>query len=276
MNRKTVRNLVLFSFIVMASGWIGLLVDQGLKDQPEGNTLGMGLWLVLPLVTVLVLRLFAGDGWKDSGLHPRFKGNLKWYLVALLTFPLITAIVLLVGALLGWIDISGLRTPPSFIGVVIGLLASQFIKNIFEESVWRGYLTSKLVQLKLKDRYIYGVAGVIWGGWHIPYYLFFLPTADMYSVLPVDKLTFTAIAIATMIGWSIMFVELFRITGSIWPCILMHSVEDSLINPLVIDGYITISPGKEWLVSPISGILTTLLYVGVGLLLRAQRLRKLS
>lgn len=273
MNRRTKRNLVIFGFIVMASGWIGVFVDHMLKDQPEGDTLGMVLWLVMPLATVLLLRLFAGDGWKDTGFHPQFKGNLKWYVAALLLFPLITAIVLLAGALLGWTDLSGLRTAPSFIGVFLGLLASQFIKNIFEEAVWRGYLTSKLVQLKLRDLHVYGIAGVIWGGWHIPYYLFFLPTADMYSVLPVDKLTFTAVAIATMIGWSIMFVELFRVTGSIWPCILMHSVEDALINPLVIDGYITISPGKEWLVSPISGILTTLLYVGVGLVLRAQRLR---
>ncbi|MNJ70995.1 hypothetical protein D3C77_674920 [compost metagenome] len=96
----------------------------------------------------------------------------------------------------------------------------------------------------------------------------------MYSVLPVDKLAFTAVAIVNMIGWSIMFVELFRITGSIWPGILMHSVEDSLINPLVIDGYITIASEKEWLVSPIAGILTTLLYVGVGLTMRHIRLRQ--
>jgi hypothetical protein len=274
MNHLSKRNLVIFGFIVLASGWIGMLVDRVLKDQPEGNTLGMGLWLIMPLVTVVLLRSFAGDGWKDSGFHPRFGGNLRWYLTALLVFPLITAIVLLVGALLGWINMSNLRATPSFAGVFLGLLLGQFIKNIFEEAVWRGYLTSKLVQLKLKDWHIYGIAGGIWGGWHIPYYLFFLPTDDMYSVLPVDKLTFAAVAIASMIGWAIMFVELFRVTGSIWPCILMHTVEDSLINPLVIDGYIAISAGKEWLISPIAGILTTLLYVGVGLTIRAIRLRQ--
>lgn len=274
MNRITKRNLIIFSLIVLASGWIGVLVDRMLQDQPEGNTLGMGLWLVMPLVTVLLLRSFAGDGWKDSGFHPRFRGNLKWYLAALLVFPLVTALVLLAGTFLGWIDISNLQAEPSFAGVFLGLLLGQCIKNIFEESVWRGYLTSKLVQLKLKDWHVYGISGLIWSAWHIPYYLVFLPSADMYSVLPVDKLIFTAVAIVNMTGWSIMFVELFRITGSIWPGILMHSVEDSLINPLVIDGYITIAAGKEWLVSPIAGILTTLLYVGVGLTMRCIRLRQ--
>lgn len=273
MNLIAKRNLVIFCFIVMVSGWIGVLVDRMLIDQPEGNTLGMGLWLVIPLAAVLLLRSYAGDGWKETGFHPRLRGNLKWYLVALLVFPLITAIVLLMGTLLGWIDMSNFRAMPSFAGVFLGLLFGQFIKNIFEESVWRGYLTSKLVQLKLKDWYVYLIVGIIWGGWHIPYYLVFLPTSDMFSILPVDKLAFAAIAIVSMTCWSVLFVELYRVTGSIWPCILMHSVEDALINPLVIDGYITIASGKEWLVSPIAGIFTSLLYVGVGLTIRAIRLR---
>jgi membrane protease YdiL (CAAX protease family) len=273
-NSITKRNLVIFGCMVLASGWIGVLVDRVLQDQPEGNTLGMGLWLVLPLLTVLVLRSFAGDGWKDTGFHPKLKGNLGWYLIAVLVFPIITAVVLLVGALLGWVDLANLGAAPSLTSIFLGLLLGQIIKNIFEEAVWRGYLTSKLVQLKLRDWQIYAVAGGIWGAWHIPYYLKFLPESDMYNVLPVDKLTFTAVAIVSMIGWSIMFVELFRLTGSIWPCILMHAVEDSLINPLVIDGYITIHAGKEWLISPIAGILTTLLYVGVGLALRAVRVRQ--
>lgn len=259
---------------MLASGWVGHLVDRVLKDQPEGDTLGMGLWLVTPLATVLVLRWLAGDGWKDSGFHPRLKRNWKWYVTALLPYPLVTAIVLVIGASAGWIDLSGLRTAPSYVSVALGLLAGQFIKNIFEESVWRGYLTAKLVQLKLKDRYIYIIGGFIWGAWHIPYYAFFLPDADLYRVLPVDKLTFIVVAIATMIGWSIMFAELFRITGTIWPCVLLHAMEDAIINPLVIDGYITIARGMEWLVSPISGLLTTLMYVGIGLFLRARRLRQ--
>ncbi|WNS45565.1 CPBP family intramembrane glutamic endopeptidase [Paenibacillus sp. MMS20-IR301] len=274
MDRLSKRNLILFSFAVLASGWMGVLLDRVLKDQPEGDTLGMGLWLILPLLAVLLLRSFAGDGWKDTGIRPRLRGNLRWYLAALFAFPLVTVSVLLIGCLLGWIDMSNYRTMPSFTGVFLGLLLGQFIKNIFEEAVWRGYLTSKLVQLRLKDWLVYGISGFIWGGWHIPYYLVFLPSSDLYTVLPVDKVTFAAVAIVNMICWSVLFVELFRVTGSIWPCIIMHSVEDALINPLVIDGYIMVAPGKEWLISPIAGILTSLLYVGAGLMVRFIRTRQ--
>jgi len=68
-----------------------------------------------------------------------------------------------------------------------------------------------------------------------------------------------------------MFIELFRVTKSIWPGVVLHMVEDSLINPLVILGYISISAGKEILISPINGIITTILYLLVGLGIRAYR-----
>ncbi|MEJ9171290.1 CPBP family intramembrane metalloprotease, partial [Bacillus thuringiensis] len=32
--------LLIFIFIVLASGWIGVFLDFLLTDQPEGNTLG--------------------------------------------------------------------------------------------------------------------------------------------------------------------------------------------------------------------------------------------
>ncbi len=70
-----------------------------------------------------------------------------------------------------------------------------------------------------------------------------------------------------------MFTELLRVTKSVWPCVLLHTVEDSLINLLVISGYISIAPGKEILISPINGIIASMLYLAVGLLVRAYRIK---
>ncbi len=162
-------------------------------------------------------------------------------------------------------------TKSDLMGFVSTLLAN-FIKNIFEESVWRGYLAAKLLKLKAKDIWLYLIVGGVWGIWHLPYYLFFLPESDMYQVLPVDRVVFAIAAIFSMICWSVMFVELYRITKSIWPVVILHMIEDSLINHLVIDGYITIGPGKEILISPIIGIIASILYVIVGLLLRKNRI----
>ena len=269
---KNIRNIIIFAFVAFACGWLGVLVDKFVEQQSEGETLGMGIWLVFPLLAVILLRFFASDGWKDLGFKPNFKGNMKWYLIALLIYPCVTAVVLTFGKILGWVDFSNFRTEAYLTGFIVALLPN-FVKNIFEESVWRGYLTTKLLNEKIKDIWLYLIVGGVWSIWHLPYYLCFLPQADMYKVLPVGQLAFVLISIVSMTCWTVMFVEIFRITKSIWSVVLLHMVEDSLINHLVIDGHIAIVAGKEFLISPIGGIITSCLYLSVGLLLRRSRIK---
>lgn len=270
---KHIRNLVIFTLVAILSGWLGVYIDTIIPSQPDEETLGMGIWLVLPLLAVIILRTFAGDGWRDAALKPRFKSNAAWYGVAFFIFPIVTTLTLLIGRLFGWVDFSNLNVT-LFIPVFFNLLVLGFIKNIFEESVWRGYLTAKLIQLKLGDFSLYLIVGIIWSFWHLPYYMVFLPEATITAVLPVSPLAFFFIGLLTMTIWTVMFTELFRLTNSIWPLVLLHAVEDALINPLVIDGYIHISHGKEFFISPITGIIPTALYLLVGLWLRNRRIKR--
>ncbi len=270
-NRKAIRNLIIFTVIVILSGWLGMLIDKVIPEQPEGDSLGMGIWLVLPLLAVIALRTFAGDGWKDAALNPRLKSNAIWYVVAFLIFPAVTAVVLVIGRTFGWIDLSALNLS-DFIPVFFGLLVFECIKNIFEESVWRGYLTTKLIKLNLNDFWLYLAVGLIWSVWHLPYYLEFLPEQVIASVLPVNRFIFFLIGVLVMLVWTVMFVEIFRLTNSIWPVVLLHAVEDAVINPLVIDGHISIASGMEILISPISGIIPTAIYLLIGLWLRKRRI----
>jgi membrane protease YdiL (CAAX protease family) len=271
MDKKTIRNIAIFSLVALASGWLGVWIDQFIEPQSEGETPGMAVWLILPLLTTILLRLFAGDGWKDLGFKPNLSGNVKWYFISIIIFPIVTLSALALGKIFGWISFADFETKAYMAGF-LSFLIPNFIKNVFEESVWRGYLTAKLLHLKIKDLWVYLIVGLVWGIWHLPYYLFFLPQSDMYQVLPVDKIMFATMAIFSMICWSIMFVELYHITKSIWPVVLLHMMEDSVLNHLVIDGYITIASGKEILISPIAGIITSLFYVLVGLLLRRARI----
>ena len=48
-NPKTRRNISIFIVIVIISGWIGIVIDKYLPEQQSENTLGMGLWLIIPL-----------------------------------------------------------------------------------------------------------------------------------------------------------------------------------------------------------------------------------
>ena len=154
-----------------------------------------------------------------------------------------------------------------------GTLVPNFIKNFFEESVWRGYLTAKLLKTKIKNIWLYIVVGGVWGIWHLPYYLFFLPYSVMYEILPIGRSIFAVMSIISIIFWSVMFVELYQLTESIWPVVLLHMVQNSLINHLMIDSHIIIISGKEIWISPVIGIITSLLYVCIGLILRHYRVK---
>lgn len=270
MDKKGGRNLGVFIFIVIISGWLGVLVDSVLTGQPEGDTLGMGIWLVLPLLTALALILFSRLSFKELGLKPNFRGNIKWYLASILIFPVVTAIVLLIGTATNWIDLSAFDLRP-FILAFGSTLLINFIIDFFEETAWRGFLTSRLLKLNLNDWKLYLIVGCVWTAWHIPYYLVFLPEADIQAVMPVSRAVYVVVAFTTFLSWTVMFTELFRVTKSVWPCVILHTVEDSLINLLVISGYISIAAGKEILVSPINGIIASILYLAVGLGIRAYR-----
>ncbi|WP_292374799.1 type II CAAX prenyl endopeptidase Rce1 family protein [Methanosarcina sp. UBA411] len=270
MNKKLFRNTVIFIVIVILSGWIGALVDSLLTEQSKGDSTGMGIWLVLPMLAAIAITIFSRGSWSDIGFKPNFKGNIKWYLIAALIFPVVTAIVLIIGDMTKWIDLSAFDLRP-FILLFSSTLLISFIIDIFDGAPLYGYLTSQLVKLNLNDWKIYLTVGIVWGMWHIPYYLVFLPETDMQVVLPVSRTIFSIISIITMICWAVMFIELYRVTNSIWPGVVLHMVEDSLINPLVISGFISIAAGKEILISPITGIITSILYLLVGFGIRAYR-----
>jgi hypothetical protein len=270
MTKKAIRNIGIFTFFVIISGWIGVLVDSVLIDQPEGDSLGMGIWLVLPLLIVFIIILFSKVNWRDLCLKPNFKGNMKWYLASVLIFPVVTAIVLLIGAVTNWIDLSTFNFK-FFILAFCSTLLINFIIDIFEETAWRGYLTAQLVKLNLSDLKLYLIVACVWCLWHLPYYLVFLPEADIKAVMPVSRAVYVAIAFTTFLSWTVMFTELFRVTKSVWPCVILHTVEDSLINLLVISGYVSIAAGKEILISPINGLITSILYLAIGIGIRAYR-----
>jgi len=270
MNKKVIRNILGFVFVVIISGWIGVAVDLFLNAQHQGDSPGMGVWLVLPLLTAFIIMLSSRESWKDFGFRLNLKGNIKWYLASVLIFPVVTAIVLMIGDLTNWIDLSEFKVKP-FILAFCATLLVNFIIDIFEEGAWRGYLTSQLLKFDLSDWKLYLIVGCIWTVWHIPYYLVFLPEETITAIIPVSRIIYILVALITLLSWAVMFTELFRVTKSVWPCILMHMVEDSLINHLTVSGYISIAAGKEILVSPINGFITSILYIVVGWGLRTYR-----
>jgi membrane protease YdiL (CAAX protease family) len=274
-NRTTIRNLAIFIIVVLGIGWIGRGLDV-LMDNPASEGLGILLWIITPLGASLVLRTFAGDGWKDFGIKPNFKGNVSWYVIALLVYPVLTALVLVIGSGLGLITFPNLSLNTLrlvFQVFALGLLP-QFIKNIFEEAAWRGYLAPKVYSLRLNDFVGHLIVGLVWGAWHIPYYLFFLDRAVLQNFTTLDLAAFIPLSIVVMISWGMVYGEIRLLTNSIWPAVLMHMVEDAFLNQLFTENHIRIVPGTDWLVSPVNGLISIFLFIALGVGLRQLRKRK--
>lgn len=269
--KTTLRNLSIFTFVVLISGWVGHALNIAM-DNPPGENLGMLLWLVAPLFASIYLRAFAGDGWKDTGIKPLLRGNSKWYVLSLLIFPALTLSTVLIGNIFGWISFSGFNIS-LFLQAFAVALIPNFIKNIPEEFVWRGYLTPKLASLKINDFLLYLVVGLIWGLWHITYYLYFLDSETLQAFTSLSMVVFIPLTVVTMIAWTIVYVELWFLTKSIWPAVLMHMVEDAFVNPLILDSSFQMAGGKELFIHPAIGIISILLYTTVGLTLRRIRLK---
>ena len=67
--------------------------------------------------------------------------------------------------------------------------------------------------------------------WHITYYMFFLP--DEYFT-EISRPMMAVVGIVLMIFWSPLFVELRRLTKSVWPCVILHSMEDAVPTMLFV------------------------------------------
>lgn len=171
MNKRDKINLTVFTLVTITTGGLGYLLDQILTEQPQGNSLGMGIWLVLPFLTGIILRVINKD-LNQIGVRPNFKNNMKWYAVAAFTFPCTMTICIIIAKAMGGLVIGQIETGALFM-LMMTAFGENCIKNIFEEFSWRGCLVPYLEKMGINDWTLYFTSGLIWGMWHITYYMFF-------------------------------------------------------------------------------------------------------
>ena len=269
-NKKTLRNVILFSLVAISCGWIGVGVNQLLGEPSNLESLGSGIFIASPIVCMILLRLLGSDGWKDFPLKPRFKQNFRWYIFAIAVYPVVIGITLFVGKLLGWVDVSKFSVA-TYLPVFATAFLPVFIKNILEETAFRGYFTVKMEQLVKNEWLIYVVVAFVCQIWHLPYNLIFLDDAYQATFFPYSKVLFVLVSFVVIAVWTIMYTEIFFLSRSLLLVVLMHSMKDAL-NPLISEGFTVISPDKTLLLSPLFGLIPTLIYLAIGLYLR--RIRK--
>lgn len=281
-HKKVLRAVVIFTLVAVFCWWIGVLIDQAFPNlssttlgaNGEKETPGMGIFIVAPLLTVILLLLTRQIAWRDLLFVPHFRGVGRWYILAFFIYPIVTCITLLLFHNF-WILTVKDWYFPWLLSIFITGFFTLLIKNIFEESVWRGFLTTHIHKLFPKNiLWVYVIVGIIWSLWHLPYYFVFLPDLVIHDFIPYGRWALAIISIPLTICWSIMYTELLFLSRSIWPLVLMHTVEDGLVNPIILNWFIDISKEWIWLVHPIYGFFPNMLFLLFGLWLMRKRKHK--
>ena len=262
--------LVVFSVVVLGSGWIGLLVDDALGTAHSMKGQGSLVWIMTPLLVGAVLAL-SDPSLRRSYAVSWLPGRLRAYGVAIGVFPLSFVVAIAVGWAAGVLSPGGLGAFGSAVAVNV---LPTVLKNIAEEGAWRGYLTPGLLRRRLPDPAVWLVVGVVWGAWHLPYYLWFLDESLIRSVYDVPPIIFALIAVPVTICWVPLFTELRILSGSIWPGLIAHSIANLSQIPVSWGG-LPIAPGWGLLVSPMEGIIPNAIVLAAGLGLWARRTGRL-
>ncbi|MFB0533631.1 MAG: CPBP family intramembrane glutamic endopeptidase [Anaerolineae bacterium] len=267
--KRTKRNLITFIVLVLGlTALAGVIEPLTVPPGAEPGTPGLGqlLWIIAPLGVMLLLRIFGGDGWADFGLRPNFKGNGFWWLVSVLVFPVVITISVLLGALLGGLVLN-VNMFASVVGALLTGLISAMIKNVFEESAWRGYLAPKLYSLNMNIWLSHAIVGMIWGAWHLPFvfvfWLYLTPNMLWY---------FVPLLLVGTFSQSVVYGEIRLATASVLPAWAMHTIGNAIGNALLLSSFIQFDPGWELLVSPgAESVVSIVLMFAVGYWLHRRR-----
>ncbi len=161
---KVVRNIVIYY------GGALLLAIAGGVLMASGQEIGGLLFVLSPLVMVLVVRFLLGDGWKDAGLRLNLRTEWRWYVLALLLYPLLFGGALLINVGLGFTTLTVPLSElwPLLLAGFVAQLIPRMLFSVSEEWGWRGYLEPRLQMLGLTAVPRHIVVGLLWGVWHFP------------------------------------------------------------------------------------------------------------
>jgi membrane protease YdiL (CAAX protease family) len=263
------RKITIFIAGVNILAWLAWSFAAG-SDMPEARDLGLLIWLVSPFLLSLLIRLFSRD-WRDIGLGLHLKGNLRWYIASIITFPVIVTLVLGLGCVMGAVSFDSFDFS-IFLAAVGAIFVSTLVKNVFEEFAWRGFLTPKVNAVVKRPVWGHLLVGFFWGCWHIPYYLGLLDRVTLNSYTPLDLGAFIPLVVLGITLAGIMFGEMRLLTNSTWPALLMHTVSNVIIVTLLVDNFIEIKEPLHIFFTPSwEGILTMFLVVIAGLRFLGKR-----
>lgn len=259
------KKIVLFAVVVVSLCWLGLGLDFLLGNDPSQG-LGILLFILAPVGMAIAVSI-KDKGLRLLGLRMNLKHHIRWYVFALVLDFVLFSILFLTGYFGNGFEnkLTGSLTS-SIVNTILATLPMTIIKNICEEIGWRGYLSNRLLE-KMDFRIAAAVTGLIWGTWHLPYWLIITPRETFLAYSPYTSMVFiVAMNYISLISLSFLYNRIRVLANSVWPVILLHTMNNVFVSSLFLN--LTYHSQTKWLLSPaINGVIYLALLFGVNLYL---------
>ncbi len=252
-----------FTLFMLACGALAAWMKLSSPADSPLADLAPLVWLAGPLVPALAY-MIAGRWLGAAGFSPRAHAALRWYGLAT-AIPLglgglALAVSLLAGARLGG---------PVDAGVAAGfaaLVVITLIKNVFEETYWRGVLTTQFARTGIAPLVGHLLTGLIWFFWHLPYWLVLLTPDDIFAASGLPVAAFVIVGLIILPLQAVLYGELRLASGSIWPGFVLHTVSNLFAFSLPLIGFMRIEGGLNLAFTPEThGVLIALAFAATGL-----------
>jgi membrane protease YdiL (CAAX protease family) len=269
------RNFMLFTLVVVGAGWAGVALDRAggvplandAAFSDGGGTTGMAVFILGPAVAALLLYYLSRDSAGRLGLTLRFAHRARWFAVATALYPVIAAVCIGAGLAVGAATLSfgPASGRPSYLAAFLAVFAVQLIKNPIEEFIFRGYGTRTAMALGLRGAATpHLLVGAVWALWHLPLYLVWTSAADMRLVTSLPVPLYLPLLLAGLMAASLVYGELRVRTGSIWPGVVLHSMSNAIVTPLIVNGHLRFDGHADVLFSPVPASIATMLLFGAA------------
>ena len=239
-NEKTykpaaLKSIGIFLIVIFLFDLLECFACARLEDQEATAYVIYYVFLFSPLIGCVVARLVTREGFRDGILWPRFSGNVRAYVLAII-LPLLAG--LLGAATCAMALHTGLTIKPEgglrMACLSLLLLFAQVYYVAFitagEELGWRALLYDKL-EILLGTNGSVIIGGIIWGVWHFPaLYYDGLNFGKDYPGFPIVGILLMCISTIFM-GAALQLVR--KMSGSVIPACIFHGVVDSVYGGLL-------------------------------------------
>jgi uncharacterized protein len=175
----------------------------------------------------------------------RWRVGARWYVVALLTAPLVFLAVHTVLSLASRTFIPGLVLTAGKAPFLLMGLAAALMVGFFEELGWTGFA---IPQLRLRHSvFATGlIAGVLWGVWHVPFIRVWpgVPLSDGVSLGPFLAVAGLFVLVGQLPAYRVLMVWVYERTGSLLVAMLMHAsltARTFILGPAWVSGWASLA-----------------------------------